>query len=393
MKYSNESMSIAFLYDLYQRDLIDFNPGYQREFVWNNDFKADLILSLLKGYPIGNIIFFKDNQTGKQQVVDGQQRLRTIFDFIIGTKGRFVRFKKDGKHSKTYQKMLWDDLNKNKLNTPINKYKTLEHFEELKKQKLDFKHLPQFYKDKILMDCKVAVLQIHEVNQAVVADYFRNLQNQDRLRAGEILASYPNSRLDEFLRPFSDRMKIISKEHLKFPDRRKEIVKIFVNIIGLEEGKLALGCSDKNVRMFFDENIEQLQLKDKTVTRIRSFLMFLENIEESNIKVKVTSWKRFFKLLFILFLICDYNFRPNLVGHLQKLVDMNERLGLHASGGLITDERKKELNDYYKNDQNWNYDLDYRLFDITRNARSREKVKFVFDSLIVYFKSLFKKEQ
>ena len=65
---------------------LDLQPEYQRNFVWSNEFMDKLLLSLAKRYPIGNITIRKmdvsNSKGARQEVVDGQQRLRTIYDFI-----------------------------------------------------------------------------------------------------------------------------------------------------------------------------------------------------------------------------------------------------------------------------------------------------------------------
>lgn len=65
---------------------LDLRPVYQRRSVWNPRVKSLLIDSLLRGYPLPLIFLHgrldvKTSQTIRQ-VVDGQQRLRTILSFV-----------------------------------------------------------------------------------------------------------------------------------------------------------------------------------------------------------------------------------------------------------------------------------------------------------------------
>lgn len=55
-------------------------PSYQRGHVWNADFKNKLIYSIIRQFPIDNITLRVNN--GIREVVDGQQRLTTISDFV-----------------------------------------------------------------------------------------------------------------------------------------------------------------------------------------------------------------------------------------------------------------------------------------------------------------------
>ena len=69
-----------------KRSGLDLQPTYQRGYIWDNDFKEKLIYSLTKHYPIGNIIIRNleepNEKNSKSEVVDGQQRLTTIYKFV-----------------------------------------------------------------------------------------------------------------------------------------------------------------------------------------------------------------------------------------------------------------------------------------------------------------------
>lgn len=57
-------------------------PGYQREFTWEPERKSRFIESILMGLPIPFLFFWEHPQTGKLEIVDGSQRLRTIHEFL-----------------------------------------------------------------------------------------------------------------------------------------------------------------------------------------------------------------------------------------------------------------------------------------------------------------------
>lgn len=59
-------------------------PAYQREFTWELKRKSRFIESLLMGLPIPFLFFWENPSTGKLEVVDGSQRLRTIEEFVLG---------------------------------------------------------------------------------------------------------------------------------------------------------------------------------------------------------------------------------------------------------------------------------------------------------------------
>ena len=68
-------------------------PEMQRPFVWDSTKVRDLIDSLYKGYPVGYIIIWKNpdvklkdgsTSSGKQVVIDGQQRITALTAAIAG---------------------------------------------------------------------------------------------------------------------------------------------------------------------------------------------------------------------------------------------------------------------------------------------------------------------
>lgn len=59
-------------------------PNYQRAFTWEPERKSGFIESLLMGLPIPFLFFWESPDTGKLEIVDGSQRLRTIEEFVLG---------------------------------------------------------------------------------------------------------------------------------------------------------------------------------------------------------------------------------------------------------------------------------------------------------------------
>ncbi|MBC9227151.1 DUF262 domain-containing protein [Aeromicrobium sp. zg-636] len=70
----------------YEDKELVLNPNFQRGSVWPSHARTYLIDSLLRGYPIPKLLLRTtvDRTTRRtvRDVVDGQQRLRTIFDFV-----------------------------------------------------------------------------------------------------------------------------------------------------------------------------------------------------------------------------------------------------------------------------------------------------------------------
>jgi len=81
MKFRIENWSIDQLKEKYKDGKLNLNPPYQRKFIWSLKDQQTLIQSILKGYAIPNIFLF-ECQDGFFEMVDGQQRTRTILGFI-----------------------------------------------------------------------------------------------------------------------------------------------------------------------------------------------------------------------------------------------------------------------------------------------------------------------
>jgi hypothetical protein len=75
------SMSIGEWINLYNNEEIDIHPEFQRFFRWTTLQKTKLIESILLGIPIPPI-FVAQRADGIWDVVDGLQRLSTIFQFV-----------------------------------------------------------------------------------------------------------------------------------------------------------------------------------------------------------------------------------------------------------------------------------------------------------------------
>ena len=75
------AMSIGEWVSLYESEEIDIHPEFQRFYRWSEKQKTDLIESILLGIPIPPI-FVSQRSDGVWDVVDGLQRLSTIYQFM-----------------------------------------------------------------------------------------------------------------------------------------------------------------------------------------------------------------------------------------------------------------------------------------------------------------------
>ena len=74
-------MSIGEIINLYQDGELDIHPEFQRTYRWSITQKSKLIESILLGIPLPSF-FVAQRDDGVWDVVDGLQRLSTIFSFL-----------------------------------------------------------------------------------------------------------------------------------------------------------------------------------------------------------------------------------------------------------------------------------------------------------------------
>ncbi len=85
LRLSTHHYSVADFLELRAAKRLEINRDFQRRSVWRTPGKVYLIDSLLRGYPIPKMYFRSKidaiTQSSIREVVDGQQRLLTIFEF------------------------------------------------------------------------------------------------------------------------------------------------------------------------------------------------------------------------------------------------------------------------------------------------------------------------
>lgn len=274
---------------------INYRPSYQRGEAWDNEFKEKLILSVLVNYPIGNIILrtLKHNTTSfnevTHEVVDGQQRLLALRSFI---KGEFKLGFQISESLLTDKGILFEyDLNNGIKNNASKIYK--KHLENSEyKSKLGFNDLPTSLQTQIF-NYGLNVILV-ESNDEAIAQYFRFIQNQERLRAGEIINSIPDSFLIKYLLMINNKDLFLSK--IKWNESRKEFEKIFYSMIGIFEKKLNFGTTDESI-IDYVGNCEGINSEGKEDTL--RMIEAINKITECNVENKGKFSKRLIKFLLL----------------------------------------------------------------------------------------------
>lgn len=89
-------------------------PDYQRSYVWNKKMASEFVDSVLRGLPVPTMFFYDDIDNSRLLVVDGQQRLTSLYRYIIEQEFNGKEFRLEGNihpnwKGKTYSELEEDD--------------------------------------------------------------------------------------------------------------------------------------------------------------------------------------------------------------------------------------------------------------------------------------------
>ncbi len=313
-----------------RRDGIDLRPPYQRGYIWSADFKDKLIYSIVKSYPIGNIslrVRSDRNEKGAtQEVVDGQQRLTTIDKFIDDS------YTVQSEISRSIVEYIVEymgdehDIKLERLKRRLNNRGKIA---------LKYSQLPDMIKSNILA-YNISITNITNANDEEIAEYFRYLQNQERLRAGEIINSVPETSLESYLNAIENRDRLLSK--LSFQNTRRQFDRVFYSILGLLDGQIGFGVMDKDVMSFVSECKD---LNDSTVPQVNHLidqLNIISNDEEIPVNY-VSCNARAMKFLLLLSSLGMVDFSHDTKRKLKALDAINEKLSAFSSAKADSVER------------------------------------------------------
>lgn len=243
MKFSYGSIPIQTINNRVKKGEINLTPEFQRVAVWKPKFKNELILSILYNYPIGNFIFFENDEV--DDIVDGQQRLRTIVDFISGTynittRSIIEKFRIFLNEYKTEYYEIMDAEDKKKIDKLV------------KMNKIQYNDFPGLLKDDFNA-YNISITKINNVEYEAVPEYFKLVQNQEKLKAGEIISSF----IGKDIKILLDRIDYLNEinDVFLFNNQRKDLERIIVNFIGVIFGKIPLNCADDLIINFADNFI------------------------------------------------------------------------------------------------------------------------------------------
>lgn len=86
-----ETKTVTDIQNLFEDNLLNLEPGFQRQSVWSERDRIKLIDSILRNYPLPAIFLYRREEDGQiiYDVIDGKQRLESILMFTGKMRGRF----------------------------------------------------------------------------------------------------------------------------------------------------------------------------------------------------------------------------------------------------------------------------------------------------------------
>ncbi len=236
-----QEINIETLFNRIKRGSIVLQPEYQRKFVWDKRKSSNLIESILLNIPIPPIFISEEN--GVYEVIDGQQRLTSIYNFIDN---KFPDYKKN-----TYTEF---------------KLSKLSCLSDLTGKR--FIDLPKEYQDKIY-DKGLSVIIIKEsTNKDVKFEMFNRLNtNITKLNNQELRNCLYRGTYNDFIKemaqyePFK---KLINRPDYETRMLNEELVLSFFTFLDTDYHQYKGGLKQMmNNNMIKNRNIEKKFLVDK----------------------------------------------------------------------------------------------------------------------------------
>lgn len=90
--FQSSDLSLDAIANMVKGEAIDIKPKYQRRERWSKDKQSALIESFLLNIPVPPI-YLAEDEYGRYSVIDGKQRVTSIYNFIL-QKERLVNLEK-----------------------------------------------------------------------------------------------------------------------------------------------------------------------------------------------------------------------------------------------------------------------------------------------------------
>ncbi len=245
-EFELDKWTVSYLHDQYQRDRLNVQPDYQRSKAWSEKMKHELIDTVRNEWPMGLIMLNVDRRPDSDgrlidhyDVVDGQQRLRSLFEYLDGAEDWTQKSGKKGSHFQQYGA------------------------------------LSEAAQDRFKM-YRVSVALMKEYETDEILDVFSRLQNGRPLRIGEKVKA----------------LRSVHKDHLRQLTEH--------NLFDLEGASAALRAGDAHWNLsagFYKGMYNNNPLERHEYEQLVRFLQDTHNFDEKRADKAVADCKRILNLL------------------------------------------------------------------------------------------------
>lgn len=124
LSHRPETKTVTDLVNLYEDGLLNLEPGFQRQSVWNERDRAKLMDSILRNYPLPAVFLYRRQADGEfvYDVIDGKQRIESILMFVGQMRGRYgLTTQLPG--AEAPEGVDWKKLQKKRLQHLVNGYR------------------------------------------------------------------------------------------------------------------------------------------------------------------------------------------------------------------------------------------------------------------------------
>jgi len=203
-------------------------PRWQRDEGWSQDYKEDLILSILNGIDIPKIYIAKIKDTKFQYIMDGGHRSRTILSFknnefpLQNSQNKYIYYNKKFSHNTRNTDVLSDDNRHNfdDFQLTIVTYNSIEEkecrliFNRLQNARpMDIEDVINSYESEFIDFIRELIN--HKINSKTITEHFEGIQglSEAKTKVMTQLISwysiiYPNQSIKE---PWENAIKYIKK--------------------------------------------------------------------------------------------------------------------------------------------------------------------------------------
>ena len=360
--------------NVHQRGL-DISPDYQRGYIWSNEYKDQLILSLILNYPIGNIVINNlgspNDRNAMQELVDGKQRLTTILRFvdcgnvdpdIVCSDDTWYRL--SPKISTQAKEIICNIVN-NPDDPEIQKMMGVK--------RLSYKDLPSSIQDSFYA-YSIPVYTMQSADPAQIRDYFKVLQNQEKLRAGEIINALP----DNPLLPYFNHVHPSFLDRINFRGlKRAEFEKTYYQVIGLWFNAIQINSEDRKTIEFVEKLSDLSDEQTEMVKCMNRNLAFIGEMPTNATKYRMS--KRTLKLLLGMAIYQDRYFEHDTLSKVDYICHISSKCSAFNSSDAENVSLAKYFEDEFETNREWFKQVmapKYRLL-FTATARSKAKVDFI----------------